>query len=184
MVGLASALVSGVGARAVLFALVGAAGASVNSASGRLVMGWFGVHQRGLAMGIRQTGVPLGIALAGALLPPLAAVGGLALALAVPATTCLVVAAAVALVAVDPPAHGAAEHAGSRSPYRQLILWRVHAASALLVVPQFALAAFSAEYLVAARGWDATTAGQLLAVVALGGSGGSDVGRPLVGSGR
>ena len=64
------------------------------------------------------------------------------------------------------------EHARARSPYRRLILWRVHAASALLVVPQIATLAFSAEYLVSARGWDATTAGRLLAVVALGGAAG------------
>jgi sugar phosphate permease len=172
VLGLASAGISSLGGRAVLFALVGAAGASVNSASGRLVMGWFGEHQRGLAMGIRQTGLPLGMALAGALLPPLARWGGLRLALAVPATICLVLTAAVVRFAEDPPHQAVAHPSGPRSPYRQLILWRVHAASALLVVPQFATAAFSAEYLVSERGWDATTAGQLLAVVAVGGAGG------------
>jgi len=164
--------VSGLGGQAVLFALVGAAAASVNSASGRLVMGWFGAHQRGLAMGIRQTGQPLGIALAGALLPPLAGLGGLRLALAVPATICLVVTAAVVLFAADPPHPRVAEQTRPWSPYRALILWRLHAASSLLVVPQFATMAFSAEYLVSERGWDATTAGQLLAVVAVGGAAG------------
>jgi sugar phosphate permease len=175
VLGLASAGTSSLGDRAVLFALVGAAGGSVNSASGRLVMGWFGVHQRGLAMGIRQTGQPLGIALAGALLPPLAGWGGLRLALAVPATICLVLTAAVVLFAADPPDQRVGrqpEHPRPRSPYRRLILWRVHAASSLLVVPQFATLAFSAEYLVSERGWDATTAGQLLAVVAVGGAAG------------
>ncbi len=178
VLGLASAAMSSIGGRAVLFVLLGAAGASVNSASGRLVMAWFGAHQRGLAMGIRQTGQPLGMALGGALLPPLAGWGGLPLALAVPATICLVVTAAVVLFAQDPPhqslpqQQGAAEHTRPRSPYRRLILWRVHAASSLLVVPQFATAAFSAEYLVSERGWDATTAGQLLAVVAIGGAAG------------
>jgi len=172
VLGLASAEVSGLGVRAVLFALVGAAGASVNSASGRLVMGWFGVHQRGLAMGIRQTGHPLGLALAGSLLPPLAGWGGLRLALAVPAMICLAVTAAVVLLAVDPPRRGGEAGARARSPYRALILWRVHAASSLLVVPQFATLAFSAEYLVSQRDWNATAAGQLLAVVAVGGAAG------------
>jgi sugar phosphate permease len=178
VIALAGAWVSSLGMRAVLFALMGAAGASVNSASGRLVMGWFGVHQRGLAMGIRQTGQPLGLAMAGALLPPLAGWGGLRLALAVPAMICLAVTAAVALFAADPPrpsspeGRGVTGHPRPRSPYRRLILWRVHAASSLLVVPQFAIAAFSAEYLVSQRGWDATTAGQMLAVVAVGGAAG------------
>jgi sugar phosphate permease len=172
VIGLASAVVSGLGARAVLFALMGAAGASVNSASGRLVMGWFAAQQRGLAMGIRQMGQPLGFALAGALLPRLADQGGLTLAIAVPAGICLVVTAAVALFAADPPHQGATGQPRPRSPYRRVILWRVHAASSMLVVPQFAMAAFSAEYLVSQRGWDATTAGLLLAVVAMGGAAG------------
>jgi sugar phosphate permease len=175
--GLAGAAVSSshnVGLLAVLFALMGAAGASVNSASGRLVMGWFGAGERGLAMGIRQTGLPLGLALAGALLPPLARLGGLRLALALPATLCLAVTVAVVLLAADPPHHGTGETADEplRSPYRALILWRLHAASAMLVVPQFALTTFSAEYLVSQRAWDATTAGQLLAAVAVGGAAG------------
>jgi sugar phosphate permease len=172
LLGLAGAVVSSLNAQAVLLVLMGAAGASVNSASGRLVMGWFGVHQRGLAMGIRQTGQPLGIALAAAVLPTLAGRGGLRLALAVPAAMCLVVTAAVALLAADPPRQGLAEQSRPRSPYRVLILWRLHLASALLVVPQFATLAFSAEYLVSQRGWDATTAGELLAFVALGGAAG------------
>src|SRR3979411_1065359 len=36
-------------------AVAGAAGASVNAASGRVVLGWFAAHERGLAMGLRQT---------------------------------------------------------------------------------------------------------------------------------
>jgi MFS family permease len=60
----------------VLLALAGAAGASVNSASGRAVMLWFGVSERGLALGIRQTAIPIGGLLAALALPPLAAAGG------------------------------------------------------------------------------------------------------------
>jgi MFS family permease len=39
--------------------LGGMAAASCNGAGGRLVSGWFPPHQRGLAMGIRQTAQPL-----------------------------------------------------------------------------------------------------------------------------
>ena len=60
----------------VLLALAGAAGSSVNSASGRAVMRWFGPEERGLALGIRQSAIPAG-GLVGALaVPPLAAAGG------------------------------------------------------------------------------------------------------------
>jgi sugar phosphate permease len=41
----------------------GMAAASCNAAGGRLVSAWFPPQQRGLAMGIRQTAQPLGIAL-------------------------------------------------------------------------------------------------------------------------
>ncbi len=43
------------------------------------------------------------------------------------------------------------------------MLWRIHAASALLVVPQFTVATFALVYLVDARGWTALAAGRLLA---------------------
>src|SRR5919107_4380858 len=100
---LASLSTSSFASRWTAWALVGAAGASVNAASGRAVMGWFGVRQRGLAMGARQTAQPLGVALAGLALPPLAASHGLAVALAAPALACLLVAALVAGFVADPP---------------------------------------------------------------------------------
>ncbi|MBN3729209.1 MFS transporter, partial [Burkholderia sp. Ac-20379] len=52
-------------------ALTGLTGGSVNGASGRAVMRWFRDNERGLAMSIRQTAVPLGGGLGAALLPPL-----------------------------------------------------------------------------------------------------------------
>jgi sugar phosphate permease len=181
-IALASATASEPTARGLAFVLVGAAGASVNAASGRLVMGWFGLRQRGVAMGVRQMGQPLGVAAAALVMPPLAQTHGIGAALAVPALACLVVALLIALMARDPapqpgtPARSAttassATLASSRavatSPYRHPTLWRVHAASSLLVVPQFATATFSAEYLVSGRHWDGSDAGRLLAAVAV-----------------
>src|SRR6185437_9334057 len=52
--------------------LGGMAAASRNTAGGRLVSAWFPPHQRGLAMGIRQTAQPLGIAVGGMVIPELA----------------------------------------------------------------------------------------------------------------
>jgi MFS family permease len=57
----AACFVHGLGALCAFLALAGAAGASVNSASGRVVLGWFDAHERGLAMGVRQTAQPLRI---------------------------------------------------------------------------------------------------------------------------
>jgi sugar phosphate permease len=59
-----------------LLALAGAAGSSVQSASGRAVMQWFAADERGLALGIRQTSIPLGGLIAALTLPPIATAGG------------------------------------------------------------------------------------------------------------
>jgi sugar phosphate permease len=159
-----AALVRGPGALALLLVLAGAAGASVNAASGRVVMGWFPVQERGLAMGTRQTAQPLGVAIAALVLPSLAHAHGVRIALLVPAACCALAALAVVLLVADPPrAPRAAGAPAAPSPYRgswQLV--RVHFASSMLVVPQFAVAAFTLVYLVGQRHWDPAVAGRMI----------------------
>jgi sugar phosphate permease len=155
---------------AICLALGGAAGGSVFAASGRLILGWFARHERGLAMGIRQSAQPLGVALAAATLPALGA-GGTRRPLLFLAGFCLIAATLVMLLVRDPArtraAAPTAHGAGTGSPYRQPVLWRIHAASALLVVSQFTVATFALVFLVDARGWTALAAGRLLAVAQL-----------------
>jgi sugar phosphate permease len=153
--------------RAVLLGLAGAAAGSVNAASGRVVLGWFAPHERGRAMGARQTAQPLGVGLAALILPPVAAHFGLGWAIAVPAVVCLVVAVTVLVLVVDPPRKVAGSAVRSGSPYRSPTLWRLHGASTLLVVPQFAVSAFSLTYLVTQRHWSAAGAGRLIFVFQL-----------------
>lgn len=162
-----AAVVPGIAATALLLALAGAAGASVNAASGRVVMGWFPVRERGLAMGTRQTAQPLGVALASLALPPLADAVGARQALLFPAILCAIAAVAVWLLVSDPPRPPRPAVAGAPtfvpSPYRgsrQLV--RVHLSSSLLVVPQFAVATFTLVYLVGERGWNSAAAGRLI----------------------
>ncbi|MEJ2887501.1 MFS transporter [Actinomycetospora aeridis] len=157
----------------VLLVLAGIGAASVNAASGRLIMGWFDVDERGLAMGIRQTAQPLGVAAAGLVLPTLATREGPLPALGWPALACLVCAVVVVIVAADPPRTPRAPgDAPPASPYRTAVLPRVHAASALLVLPQFAISAFSLEYLVREQGWSPAVAGIFVAVAQIAGAGG------------
>jgi sugar phosphate permease len=54
-----------------LLGVAGAAGASVNAASGRAVMQWFPATERGFALGVRQTAIPLGGLVATLVLPQL-----------------------------------------------------------------------------------------------------------------
>jgi len=144
----------------------GAAAGSVNAASGRLILGWFGPAERGLVMGIRQMAQPLGVAVAAVAIPVLSRSGALTFL----AVSCLATAALVAAVVRDPvrTALGVASESGS--PYRTPVLWRLHGAGALLVFPQFAVATFGLVFLVDAEGWSAAPAGRLLAVAAFGGA--------------
>jgi MFS family permease len=155
--------------RWLLLFVVGASSASIHAASGRLILGWFGAPERGLAMGIRQMGQPLGVGLAAIVLPPLA-ISGTGSALAALGVACIMSAALIWLIVRDPVR---VDTAGPTSvgPYREPYLWRVHAASGLLVIPQFAVTVFAFDYLVTALGWSITDAGALLAATQLAGAG-------------
>jgi len=169
-----AASVPGAGALGGVLALAGACGASVNAASGRVVLGWFPPTERGLAMGTRQTAQPLGVAFAAIGLPALGRTHGAHLALLFPAALCAVAAVAVLLVVVDPPrAQAPGGPAPTGSPYRgSRTLPQIHVASALLVVPQFAVASFTLVYLVGERHWDPAVAGRLIFAFQLAGAAG------------
>lgn len=151
----------------VCFLLGGMAAASTNSASGRVVVGWFPRQKRGLAMGIRQMCQPLGVTIAAVTIPTLAAGSGGAAALAVPLAMTVLFAAASAIGIVNPPRSPRgptdARSAASVNPYRSSgFLWRIHAVSILLVVPQFTLSTFGLVWLVAEVRWSPLAAGVLV----------------------
>ena len=143
----------------------GMAAASSNSASGRLVVGWFPPHQRGLVMGIRQTAQPLGVAFGALVIPRLAQSHGVGVALLFPAIVCGIAALVCAVAVADPPrpprADAPAEHLAN--PYRgSALLWRIHAVSVLLVVPQCVVWTFTLVWLIVDRGWSAESAGLMV----------------------
>ncbi|HUS22251.1 MAG TPA: MFS transporter [Aeromicrobium sp.] len=156
--------------------LIGVGTASLNSASGRLIVGWFPSEQRGTAMGIRQTALPLGVGLAAFFEPVLADRYGLAVALLVPSVVALIAFAAVGLFVIDPPRpelEPSGAGGGTRNPYRNdRRLVRIHLASALLVVPQITVWTFIVVWLIDARGWSAPAAGGLAAATQLLGAAG------------
>lgn len=183
-----------------VLALAGAAGASVNSATGRVVAGWFPRSQRGTAMGARQMAQPLGTAIAAVLVPPLAAATGVLGFFLVTSGLCLAIGIACWLGIVDPPrparaelpdpadadAGGAGEGAKTpapepafssrpadeENPYRaDSFLLRIHAASALLVIPQFAFATYGLVWLMDSQGMAAATAGLVVGAAQLAGAG-------------
>ena len=160
---------------AVFLFLGGMAAASSNSASGRLVVGWFAAEQRGLAMGIRQTAQPLGVGLGALVIPRLAQSDGVGPALLFPAGMCALAAVVCAVAVVDPPrdSREQAPAADLANPYRgSRVLWRIHAASVLLVVPQVLVWTFTLVWLMAEHGWSAASAGALVTVAQILGAGG------------
>jgi sugar phosphate permease len=147
---------------ALLF-VVGVFAASSSSASGRIVVGWFPPHRRGLAMGIRQMAQPLGVAVGAATMAVTASREGVATALWIP-----VAATVLALVAtwavVRDPARPEATAALTANPYKQdSFLVRIHAVSVLTVVPQFLVWTYSLAWLVQERHWSPGSAGALVA---------------------
>lgn len=145
--------------------LGGMAAASSNSASGRLVVGWFPAEQRGLAMGIRQTAQPLGVGLGALVMPQLAEDHGMGVAMMFPAAVCALAAVVCAVAVVDPPrpARSEAPAADLANPYRgSAVLWRIHAASVLLVVPQALVWTFALVWIMSEHGWSPAAAGALV----------------------
>ena len=152
----------------------GCAAASVNSASGRVVSGWYPPSQRGTAMGIRQMAQPLGAALSAVTLPVLAATHGIGAALTFAAMLCAVLALACLLGIKDPPRpeSGSADHAAAAvSPYRgSRYLVRIHVASAMLSWPQSMMGSFILVWLIA-RGHSEVSAGVIVMIAQLCGAG-------------
>jgi sugar phosphate permease len=143
--------------------LAGALGASVNAASGRAVMGWFGAGELGLALGIRQTAVPIGGAAAAAALPWLASAGGTRLACLALAGACVVGASIAGLLLRDGPPRPRVPRAASRPPLRDARTWLLGSGSALFLVAQTAMMSFVVLFLHQHRGMSPHAAAGVLA---------------------
>jgi MFS family permease len=153
-------------ALAVFFLLGGMASASANAASGRLVVGWFPRHRRGLAMGIRQMSQPLGVAVAAVTIPPFVSSGGIAAAQLLSVVLCGVLGVVCLVVLRDPARLPRTAVAGvSDSPYTSGGgLWRIHCVSMLLVIPQFTISTFGLVWLITEQSLTAAVAGIVVGV--------------------
>ena len=148
-------------------ALAGALGSSAIAASGRAVFSWFPRDERGLALGLRQTAVPAGAALASFTLPPLAAGLGLDAALYALSAAMLVAAAAAGIWLREGPRQASAAPPAPDA-VRDPRIWRLSAASSLMIVGQVGVTSLLVLYLFGERGWSAATAALALGAVQLG----------------
>ena len=148
----------------VLLAVSGAAGASVNAASGRAVMGWFRADERGLALGIRQTAIPIGGALAAVILPWVGSAYGVGWAFVTLAGGCLVGAGAGAIWLREPPHRPEPIGATAHDPLRDRSMWVLSVGSFLYLVAQTSTMTFVVLFLHSHRGMSTRDAGYVLAV--------------------
>ena len=150
----------------ILFALVvlaGTAGASVQSASGRAVLHWFRPEQRGLALGIRQTAIPLSGFAASLALPAIVAAGGVKWGFAALGIACLAGTLVGGLVIREGPYVDPASTPVGQAPYRDRAIWRLSIGSALVIAPQLCIAGFAVLFLHERRGLTAGDAAGVLA---------------------
>lgn len=136
------------GSLLLLLALAGGAGASVNSASGRAVMHWFDTDERGLALGVRQTAVPLGGLIAALVVPQLTASGDAASGFLFFAALCAVGAVVgVSFIRTrDTDEHELDQGTLTRT-LRDARLWRLSLGSGVYVYAQIAVIGFGVVFL-------------------------------------
>jgi MFS family permease len=151
-----------------LLAVAGGVGASIQSASGRAVMHWFPPSQRGFALGVRQTAIPLsGFAVAVAL-PPIVAAGGTDWGFATLGIACLAGAVAGGLVLRESISSSEVDPGVSaEAPLRDRRLWRLSIGSALVIAPQLCVGSFTVVFLEEHRDFTTGAAAAVLAVTQL-----------------
>ena len=148
----------------------GALGASVNAASGRAIMSWFGSRELGLALGIRQTAIPIGGALGAGVLPVLASAGGTRLAFFFLGGSCIA-GALVAVAFIRPGRARVPELADVTQPLREPRMWFLGAGTALYLTAQIGITGFVVLFLHDHRHVSTHAAAALLAginIVAIG----------------
>ncbi|MCW2839324.1 MAG: transporter [Aeromicrobium sp.] len=178
---LLTSFVTGLWPLCICLGLAGAAGASVNAASGRAVLRWFTRSRRGFAMGLRQTSVPIGAAAAALILPGLVANGRFGFGMRTLAGICVVGAIASwvwirepsSIVSDGPDAavpeaatETASERRARRRSFRDVVL-----AGTALVICQTVFISFVVELLHGHRGMGLRDAGLVFAAAQVGGAG-------------
>ncbi|TCP66541.1 MFS transporter [Baia soyae] len=133
-----------------LLILAGAVGGSINSSSGRAVMTWFQDHERGFAMSIRQTAIPVGAAIGSITIPFIASSYGFGLAFSTLAALSLIVTLVVWIWMVEleiPEASTQNVSGEGVSPLKRMSVWKIALAGAALTFPQMSILTFASVFL-------------------------------------
>ncbi|AUH01011.1 MFS transporter [Prodigiosinella confusarubida] len=154
---------------------IGLLGSSVNGSSGRAIMAWFQEGERGLAMSIRQTAVPMGYGLGALLLPWLAARYGFVVLFIVSALLCVVAGYYAWLWLHEPDLAREKRHVTAvaapitgKGPLQDPAIWKIVLAIGILCGPQFALLTFGSVFLHDFAHIDVVVVSVCLAVIQIG----------------
>ena len=142
----------------------GALGASVNAASGRAIMAWFPATELGLALGIRQTAIPIGAAIGAGFLPLLASAGGTRLAFVFLGAACAT-GAVIAAVFIRAGAPEEPELGDVSGPVRDPRMWLLGTSTGLYLVAQIAIISYVVLFLHEHRGVSTHAAALVLVAI-------------------
>jgi sugar phosphate permease len=145
--------------------LTGLFAASATGATGRAVMGWFARSERAFVLGIRQTAIPLGGALAALSLPAIAIAAGLREALLALAGFTFAAALAGAIWLRDPERSDPPPGFSAPPPTRDPRIWRLGIGSGLFVMAQAAIIGFVVLFLHDDHGMGLGAAAAVLAAI-------------------
>jgi sugar phosphate permease len=164
---LAASRAHGFWSLALVLAAAGALGASVQSASGRAVMHWFAPSERGLALGIRQTAIPISGFLVAVVLPPIVRAGGVGWGFAALGFACFAGATVGGIVLRERPARNDSATVAGPGPLRDRRIWTLSVGSSLILAPQLCVAGFAVLFLHEQRGLSEGEAAAVLALMQL-----------------
>lgn len=146
--------VPGIVPLAVGLLVTGLLGGSVNGSSGRAIMAWFQEGERGFAMSVRQTAIPLGGGLGALLLPSLASAYGFAAVYGLLAAfSAMTVLFAWLWLHQPQAAESGAPADGEKSAFvtpallHDATIWRISIAIGILCFPQVAVLTFAVVFL-------------------------------------
>lgn len=145
-------------------------------AGGVLIQRWFSRHERGMAMGVRQTGIPIGGALAALILPSVAMTTDWRTALSLAGAVAIVLGAAFAYLYREPPSEP--RYISARESNGLFSLLRRKEVSALALFSfafggaQWCFLTYISLYLTDTLGASVLLAGTVLGVAQMAGAGG------------
>ena len=180
LVAAVASLAPGAGWLMLLLALAGVGFPSSQVAGSHAVIQSFPLAQRGVAMGIRQAGLPLGGLAAAVVLPSLSGSLGWRWALAVAGAACALIGVVTLVGLPDPPRSSPVAHAAGATGWRGLLgaprrfagqpaLMLTTLTACLLAMGQFGLLGYLPLYMVDVFGWSQASAARLLVLVHVGG---------------